>query len=202
VRALGEQAARGREDLLATLVAFEAEPWSCWRSANSAADDSIAPMRALPLAALLAIALAGCSKTIEPHSVEKGLTSRIARQVGAKVKSVSCPSGKAFKKGVQFDCTITGADGTSGKAHVTETDDNGHYTASAPFIHPREIEQSIKSGIEKQIGGGSVKVTCPEIITASRGGTFDCKAVSGSSKATVKATQTDNQGHITYKLQQ
>jgi Domain of unknown function (DUF4333) len=158
-------------------------------------------MRALPLVVIAAVLLAGCSKTIDPKSVEKGLNSRVSRQVGAKVKSIKCPSGKAFKKGTKFDCTVTGEDGTTGKARVTETDNKGHYTADAPFIHPREIEQSIATGIQKQVGGGTVQVQCPEIIVADKGGTFDCKATSGSSKATVKATQTDNLGHITYKLQ-
>jgi hypothetical protein len=163
---------------------------------------SIAAMRtSLGLVALAALALSGCSKSIDSDKAEKFIAKSVGSQVGAKVKSVSCPTGLTAKKGETFECTVTGTDGTTGKTTVTEKDDQGNVSVSAPFIHVRNLEQQIASGIAKQIGG-SVDVGCPEIIVGAKGKKFECQATSGSDKAVVEVTQTDDQGNVRYKLKQ
>jgi hypothetical protein len=164
---------------------------------------SIAPMRALlPIVAISAVVLTGCAKSIDDQKAEKFIAKSITEQVGAKVKRVTCPSDLTAKKGETFECTVTGMDGSSGTAKVTEKDDQGNVNVSAPFVHVRNLEQQIAGGISDQIGGSNVQVTCPEIITGAKGKVFECDATSGKDKATVAVTQTDDQGNVTYKLKQ
>lgn len=149
---------------------------------------------------LAALAVSGCAKEIDAAKAEKFISKTVAAQVGAELKSVSCPSGLTAKKGETFECTVTGTDGTTGKTEVTEKDDQGNVSVSAPFIHPRDIERSIATDIKAQVGS-AVKVSCPEIIVSDKGGKFGCEATSGSDKARVDVTQTDDQGNVDYKVQ-
>ena len=146
------------------------------------------------------VALGGCAKKIDDAKAEKFISKTITDQIGAKVKSVKCPTDLTAKKGETFTCTVTGADGSTGDTKVTEKDDQGNVRVTAPFVNVRELEQSIGAGITKQIGA-KVTVDCPEIIVGKKGDTFDCSARSGDSKARVKVTQTDDQGHVRYELQ-
>ncbi len=157
---------------------------------------------ALVVPLVAAFALAGCAKSIDTDKAEKFIDKTVTAQVGADVKSVKCPSGLTAKKGETFECTVTGADGTSGKALITEKDDQGNVRVSAPFVHSANLEDLMAKNIGEQVGAKDVKVTCPEIIVGKKGGTFDCDAVSGKDKAIVKVTQKDDKGNVNYKLQQ
>ncbi len=156
----------------------------------------------LAVPVLAAIALAGCAKSIDTDKAETFITKNVKTQIGADVKSVKCPSGLTAKKGGTFTCTVTGTDGTTGKAKVTEKDDQGNVTVSTPFVHSTNLENLMAKNIGEQVGATDVKVVCPEIIVGKKGDQFDCAATSGTSKATVKVTQKDDQGNVNYKLQQ
>jgi len=158
-------------------------------------------MRGLPLLLLAAVAvpLAGCAREIDSAKAERSIARTVADQVGAEVRSVECPDGLTAEKGDTFECTVTGADGSSGTAQVTERDDRGTVSVSAPFIDVGELEQSIEEGIAKQVGD-DVDVTCPELVAGAKGDTFDCTASSGPREVTVNVTQTDAQGRVRYEL--
>ena len=47
-----------------------------------------------------------------------------------------------------------------------------------------------------------VQVVCPDIVTVKKGGQFECKATAGADTVTVKVTQTDDKGHVNYKVEQ
>jgi hypothetical protein len=157
------------------------------------------PLGFLALAALI---ISGCSKSIDSAKAEKFIAKSVSAQVGAQVKSVSCPQDLTAKKGETFECTVTAVDGTTGKTRVTEKDDQGNVSVSAPFIHVRSLEQQIAAGISDQIGGSKVALKCPEIIAGSKGDKFECQATAGTEKAVVEVTQTDGQGNVRYKLKQ
>ena len=159
-------------------------------------------MRAsLTLAALAAVLIGGCGSTkIDGKKAEDLVAKSVREDIGAEVKSVSCPRGLTAKKGETFECTVTGSDGTTGKATVTEKDAKGNVEASAPFVHVSNLEEQIAGGLSDQVGGSNVDVSCPEIIVGSKGNVFECDATSGSDKATVEVTQTDEQGNVRYKL--
>ena len=156
-------------------------------------------MRALLPLALAAVALSGCAKEIDDKKAESFIAKQVRNQVGSQVASVACPSGLTAKKGETFECTVTGTDGSTGKTTVTEKDDQGNVSVSAPFIHVRDLERTIGQGIAQQIGS-DVDVGCPEIIPGEKGAVFECEATSGSDKATVEVTQTDGQGNVNYKV--
>lgn len=157
------------------------------------------PVRASLLLLFVAPILAGCSKGIDTDKAEGFIKKTVSQQVGAKVEAVKCPGGLTAKKGETFTCTVTGTDGSSGRMLVTEKDDQGNVKVSAPFIHVRDLERLISSGIAKQVGS-TVVVACPEIIAGEKGGTFTCNATAGSNKAKVDVTQTDDKGNVRYKL--
>ena len=154
------------------------------------------------LLAVLAVAAAGCGDTkIDDAKAESFIEKTVAEQVGARVESVECPTDLTAKKGETFECTVTGDDGSSGRTTVTEKDDEGNVSVSAPFIHVRDLEEQIAGGLADQVGG-KVELDCPEIIVGSKGDTFECDARSGPDRASVLVTQTDDKGNVRYELKQ
>lgn len=151
-----------------------------------------------PLATV--VALTGCSKTIDDSKAEKEIKTVVEKQVGSKVKSVSCPGGKTAKKGDTFTCTVTGADGSTGKVLITEKDDKGNVNISAPFVHTAPDAAAIVKDLEAKNSGLTVKVVCPDIVEGKKGTTFDCTADGNQGKATITVTLSDAQGSFDYKV--
>jgi hypothetical protein len=146
--------------------------------------------------------LGGCgTTTIDSTKAEKGIRKAVTEQAGARVKTVSCPHGKEAKAGDTFTCRVVGTDGSTGDARITEKNDKGDVSISAPFIHPRDIENGVARSIEKQAKLTNVKVTCPEIVPGKAGAKTTCTALSGTNKADVLITQTDGKGGFDFKVQ-
>jgi hypothetical protein len=157
----------------------------------------------IAVVALGAVALSGCGETrIDVSKGERMILAAVREQVRAEVKSVECPKGLIAKKGETFRCRVTGTDGTFGDAIVTERDDRGSVSVDAPFLHVRDVETSVAEGIADDIGGGRVRVRCPEIVTVEAGGTFRCRARSGGDVARVRVVQQDDQGRVRYEVVQ
>jgi hypothetical protein len=153
------------------------------------------------LAGVLLAALAGCGDTkIDADKAEKAITKAVTEQARAKVRSVTCPDDKVAKKGGTFTCKVIGTDGSTGNVLVTEKDDEGAVSISAPFIHPRDVEREVAAGIQKQAGIAKVTVTCPEIIPGKAGAESTCQAAGDGNKATVQVKQTDGKGGFGYKV--
>jgi hypothetical protein len=151
------------------------------------------------VAAVAALTAAGCGeRRIDVEKSAKLIQSAVEEQVGADVKSISCPDTVAVKAKATFVCQVLGKDGTKGTASVTQTDGKGTISVAAPFLHKDEAEQSIQTELRKRAPRATV--TCPDIIVVKRGGTFDCAANLGEINATVKARQTNAQGNFTYRL--
>jgi len=72
--------------------------------------------------------------------------------------------------------------------------------ACSRTIDKTSLETSIKTQLEKQPGVTGVTVTCPDNIKAQQGGTFTCTAVAQGQTVTLQITQTDDQGHVTFKV--
>ena len=156
--------------------------------------------RALVPLALLALLFAGCGETeIDADKAETFIAKTVEEQVGARVESVDCPSGLKAKKGETFECTVTGDDDSSGDTAVTEKDDEGNVSVSAPFIHVRDLEDQIASSVQDQVGR-AVDIECPEIIVGEKGGTFKCEATAGKNKRVIEVTQKDDQGNVRFEI--
>ena len=88
-----------------------------------------------PLAlAVAALAVAGCSKTIDTEDLENQLRTQMAPQGGAKPEdiTVDCPEDQEIEKGRKFSCTLTAPDGSKARIDVTLTDDDGGFDAIVP----------------------------------------------------------------------
>ena len=131
---------------------------------------------------------------------EAFITRQVEAQVGAVVQDARCPEIVTFEKGGVYECEVTGADGTTGPVTVTQKDAQGNVRIDAPFVHVRNLENLMAGDIGRQVGS-AVELTCPEIVVGSKGATFDCDAVSGKDRTTVKVTQKDDKGNVNYKLQ-
>lgn len=164
---------------------------------------TILPAGAALIAAALAVA--GCEASVEVGKgfdrakAEKTIRDTVARQVGAQVRSVTCPSDVKMKTGLQITCTVVGLDGTKGPAYVRFKNDEGDVHVSAPLLHVREAEQAISGQLAGKLGG-QVLVSCPEIIRVVKGRTFRCKATKGKDTAPVQVVLEDAAGHFRYRL--
>ena len=157
--------------------------------------------RALPLVSLVAAVLAGCGEsTLDASDTERAIRGAVREQVGAAVSRVECPDGVAARTGGTFTCTITGKDGTRGKARVTQTDDQGHVSVRAPFVDTRPVERQVARGLEEQSGAGRVRLKCPEIVPVRAGSAFTCRVRAGGSSARVRVTQQDRRGRVRWEL--
>lgn len=86
-----------------------------------------------------ALAVAGCTTTIDNGKAEQLIRNSVNSTGRAKVKSVSCPSGVTAKAGGTFTCqlSVTAADGSthSGTVSLHMTDSKGHVVASSSDFH-------------------------------------------------------------------
>jgi uncharacterized protein DUF4333 len=71
--------------------------------------------------------------------------------------------------------------------------------ACTKTIDSTSLESSIKSQLATK-GVPGATVTCPDDIKAEKGGTFTCTASAQGQTVTLDITQTDDQGHVTFKV--
>jgi hypothetical protein len=63
------------------------------------------------------------------------------------------------------------------------------------------LEDKVKAEIEEKLGETGMTVECPDDIKVKAGATFECTATGPSgTTATIEVTQTDDQGHLTWKI--
>jgi DUF4097 and DUF4098 domain-containing protein YvlB len=141
----------------------------------------------------------GTIDTAKAESVTKTLVEKLT---GAAVKSVSCPTAVALKKGAAFTCIATGGDGTTAPVTVTQTSGTGDVHISAPtLLHTGEAAKLIASGLESKLKF-SVVVKCPDLVSAHKGTTLTCEAAHpGQTPEKVLVTVTDGKGDIDYRVQ-
>ena len=150
-------------------------------------------------AGLAALAATGCgTQRIDVEKSAKLIQSAVEEQVGADVKSISCPDEVPVRANATFACEVVGKDGTKGTATVTQTDGKGTISVAAPFLHKDEAEQSIQADLRKRAPRATV--VCPDIIVVEKGGTFRCAANLGEINVTVTATQTAADGSFRYTV--
>ena len=81
----------------------------------------------LAFAGLTAVALAGCSATIDRKDLESKLSSYLQLEYGKRV-GVSCPGGESSKKGNTFNCTADAPGGHKATVRVRLKDDHGTFS--------------------------------------------------------------------------
>jgi hypothetical protein len=159
------------------------------------------------LVSVVAVLCAGCSASvcagsgcgIDTGKAESSVKTIVASATGADVKSVSCPTKVAFKKGTSFTCIATGADGTTAPITLTQTDSKGNVHISAPdLVHTGGDAKLIASGLTSKLKF-TVTVKCPDLVTAHKGTTFNCVATHATETHKVIVTVTDDKGSIDYR---
>jgi hypothetical protein len=149
--------------------------------------------------AALGAGAGGCGEQrIDVAKSAKLIQSAVEEQVGAEVRSISCPKEVKVKAKAAFTCAVTGRDGTKGAATVTQTDGKGTIRVSAPFLHKDEAELSIQTDLRKRAPRATV--VCPDIVIVEAGGKFACQANLGEINATIDATQTNASGSFRYSV--
>jgi hypothetical protein len=71
--------------------------------------------------------------------------------------------------------------------------------ACSKTIDSTSLESSIKTQLATK-GVPGATVSCPDDIKAEKGGTFTCTASAQGQTVTLQITQTDDQGHVTFKV--
>lgn len=151
------------------------------------------------VATLAIVTAAGCGETkIDVDMASKAIDKAVETQVGARVRSVSCPDSVQVEAKATFKCLVTGDDGTKGDAIVTQKDAEGNLTFAAPFLHTREAEQVIERELGKRMSDATV--SCPEIVVVGKGRPFACEAKTGDGARRISARQTDDGGNFTYRV--
>jgi hypothetical protein len=75
------------------------------------------------------------------------------------------------------------------------------FTGCEKKLDTDKLEDKVKSGIEQQANVKIKSVDCPSDVKVKKGDTFNCTATSvDGQKATVKVTQSDDQGNVRYEV--
>jgi hypothetical protein len=151
----------------------------------------------LPLAAL-ALALGGCTRTIDSEKAGRTITKAVSSRTGSKITKVDCPSGKTARKGDTFRCTVVAGDGGSGTVVVTETDDEGTVRVRVPYRDSAATERAMATRLTRR-GGRPVGVNCPDLIPIRAGIRFTCTTMSDGRRGRITARQIDAAGKVRYR---
>lgn len=65
-----------------------------------------------------------------------------------------------------------------------------------------QVETEIEGGLKQQLNLQSVDVSCPKEVEIKAQSTFQCSVKGDNDSGTVDVTQKDDQGNISWKLQQ
>jgi hypothetical protein len=76
--------------------------------------------------AVLAIAAAACTKTLDTDGLEGELKNQIEEQTGGAIASVDCPADVEVEAGATFECTAEEESGATFTISVTQRDDQGN----------------------------------------------------------------------------
>jgi hypothetical protein len=156
-------------------------------------------MRPILLPVTVAVlAVTGCGgELLDIGKATEPIRSTVEAQVGEAVRSVTCPGKITLRARSTFACVVTGTDGTTGNATVTQINGKGGLSVTAPFLNTPAVESRIQDDLRMQ--SPRATVACPEVVVVAKGATFRCIADLGPFKSPVTVRQT-TPGAFTYKL--
>lgn len=76
--------------------------------------------------AMLAVAAAACTKTLDTDGLETQLQTDIERQTDSTITAVDCPEDVDVAAGETFECTAEEESGATFTIEVTQRDDQGN----------------------------------------------------------------------------
>jgi hypothetical protein len=137
---------------------------------------------------------------MDADKVESSSKSLLKGKFGdEKIDSVKCPDGKDAKKGVNFECTFKGSEGTTGSVNieVTSTDGDANISVKTVKHTVEKVQDSItadfKSAYPEQ-ADALKSVVCPDEIPAKVGDTTKCTLTDTDGQtADLTVTMSDDQ---------
>ena len=121
---------------------------------------------------VMALSAAGCKKQLDSGKAESSIKSGLEAK-GVKVESVSCPSGKAAKKGDTFDCTGK-AGGKDFTVTVEQQDDEGNvkWALKGYVVNAKEVVEKLSPSLP-----AGASLTCADrAVTVETGpSSIDCE---------------------------
>lgn len=145
------------------------------------------------------VSLVACSGGLDMEKVKALVSELITKQVGASVKSVTCPEERETKAGDSFECT---AEIDHGKIPVTVTQKDGDGTVSAELkraiLKVGELEKLIAGNIKESTGDDATVDCGPKFRPSTPNETFDCTASTPDADLKIKVTVQDDQGNVRF----
>ena len=149
---------------------------------------------ALCIAAVAAVALAGCTKELDVSKPERAIGREVEQAYGVDVVKVTCPDKIKAQAGATFRCVIELKEDRL-TANVTQTDDNGGL--SFKLAEQILTLRSVASAINRQYNSTSVDCGKRTYWVSTPGATFRCVAKDNTgATGTIVVTIRDTQGNI------
>ena len=165
--------------------------------------------RAARLAAIvLAVAFAGCGGDRRPppdrfdeRALEANLTRELARHTRTVIDRMACPEVKRPRAGLTIECSAS-FNAEADLVVVTLTDSSGRpdrYRARLKNLLLGRLEPAIQTRLA-ELGTPIVSIDCPGPVPQRLGQVSYCEAQDARGrKATLRVTQTDDDGHIRFE---
>lgn len=144
-------------------------------------------------------ALAGCTRNLDMEAVKTSVRDMVTQQIGANVKSVTCPDSREIKAGDSFSCKVEIDHGAT-DVQVTQKDDAGNIDmkTTRTVLKVGDLEKLIAAQIQ-QNSGLEATVDCgPKFRPSIANETFDCTATAGADTAQVRVTVKDEEGNVAF----
>lgn len=160
---------------------------------------------------ILSVALVGCggsltvTRYLDVERFEGTVADGITEQTGTGIQSVDCPDEVAMEAGNDFECAVTDEHGKTGAVQITQGEDGDTRwkLAGGISINITRIEEVISEDLATQVGVAIVSVECPDDVVMEAGNDFECTATDEQGNTgVVTVTQDDDEGNISWKLEQ
>jgi Domain of unknown function (DUF4333) len=151
--------------------------------------------------ALCVLATAGCTRNLDMEKVRGSVKDLITTQIGANVKSVTCPDTRPIKQGDTFDC-IAEIDFGKTAVTITQKDGDGNLGLDTKqmVVKVAEVEKAIVAAVKKNSPTLDLVVDCgPKFRPSIPNDTFECTGKAGAEQAKYKVTIKDSQGNIAFE---
>ena len=145
-----------------------------------------------------ALLLAACGqKNVDTAAIESGIKEQV-KPANTTVSKVDCPSEVKSQQGQTFQCSITLANGGTGKVEVTQHTANKFSYALVPGslqIPGSSVEKQIEDELVKA-GYNPTAVNCPDNIIVKVGTYVVCDVTGVHGTGSVKFTFSDASGTV------
>jgi hypothetical protein len=150
---------------------------------------------------LCVLATAGCSRNLDMEKVRGSVKDLITTQIGATVKSVTCPDTRLIKQDDTFDCAV---EIDTGKTAVTITQKDGDgnigLETKQMIVKVADVEKAIVGAVKKNSPELDLTVDCgPKFRPSTPNDTFQCVGKAGAEQVTYKVTIKDSKGNVGFE---